>query len=297
MADHNTYLKYKRDQSHLVYWITHTSAQIIKKHPSESPNLANITTGVVSLATLKSLSGLIAKYSDQIPNTIFCLFESIINARYATHNFFLSLSASNPDPSVQKSNESHKCWINGLTEAFNTLGGEAWQSKRKNKSDAPQKDEHQVIFAKTFSTLSLDTSNTKGGRGDIDGDEIDDEDADVAEQAATTATGRPKQKSTMKGRKHKRGQKPNTKGKKVDTGSAPDLQEIPLESYRIIEDETGMMTDYLMAVYSLACNLLSPSLPTRCLASGSLSGLEQCCFRESMQYRNRDNQGHAKPNF
>jgi hypothetical protein len=254
MADQNTYLKYKRDQRHLVYWITHTSAHIIKQHPSESPAVAN-TTGVVSLAALQSLSGLIAKHLDQIPTTIFRLFESIIDARKATHNLFLKITGSNPDPDIQNSNESHKYWINGLTEAFNTLGGETWQSEKRGESDAPDEDVDQVIFTTAFSTLSLD-SNTKEGRQDVDGDDGDDEDADIAEQATATATGRSKQKPTKKRKKHGRGRKPRAKGKTVDTASSPDLQEVPLESYRVIEDEAGIVTDYLMAVYSLTRQLI-----------------------------------------
>lgn len=42
----------------------------------------------------------------------------------------------------------------------------------------------------------------------------------------------------------------------MDTASSPDLQEVPFESYRIIEDESGMVTDYLMAVYSLTRQLI-----------------------------------------
>lgn len=54
MADRNTYIKYKRDQRLLVYWIAHTSNQIIKTS-FKAPVAVN-TTGEVSLATLKSLS-------------------------------------------------------------------------------------------------------------------------------------------------------------------------------------------------------------------------------------------------
>jgi hypothetical protein len=183
------------------------------------------------------------------------LFESIIDARKATHNLFLKIAGSNPDPDIQKSNESHKYWINGLTEAFNTLRGETWHSGKRGESDAPDEAEDQVIFTNAFSTLSLD-SHKKEGRQDVDGDDGDDEDAGIAEQATATATGRSKQKPTKKRKKLGRARKPKAKGKTADTASSPDLQEVPLESYRIIEDEAGMVTDYLMAVYSLARQLI-----------------------------------------
>lgn len=63
------------------------------------------------------------------------------------------------------------------------------------------------------------------------------------------ASVRPKKRSTKKGKKGKRGRKPKGKGKPVV--NEPRLDEVPLESYRIIEDETGLVTDYLMAVYSI----------------------------------------------
>lgn len=37
----------------------------------------------------------------------------------------------------------------------------------------------------------------------------------------------------------------------METAPSPDLQDVPLESYHIIEDETGMVTDLLVAAYSL----------------------------------------------
>lgn len=54
------------------------------------------------------------------------------------------------------------------------------------------------------------------------------------------------QRSKGKGKKGKRG-KAKRKPKQPIEAS---LDEVPLESYRIIEDESGTITDYLMAVYS-----------------------------------------------
>lgn len=196
MADQNIYLKYKRDQRHLVYWITHTSAQIIKQHPFESSAIEN-ATGVVSLSTLKSLSGLIAKHAVEVPGSIFRLFESIIDARKATHNLFLKITASNPDPNILKSNESHLHWMNGLTEAFNALGGETWRSGNGGESDAPDEHEDQVIFRNRFSILSLD-SQVKEGQQTVNDDDSEDVNADVAEQATTTATAGSKKRPTKK---------------------------------------------------------------------------------------------------
>ena len=93
MADQNTYLRYKRYQKLLVYWITHTSNRIIKSFPSDAPTAAN-TTGEVSLSTLISLSGLIAKHINPIPTTIYRLFQSIIAAREQTYAVFQQIVAN-----------------------------------------------------------------------------------------------------------------------------------------------------------------------------------------------------------
>ncbi|KNG89764.1 hypothetical protein ANOM_002006 [Aspergillus nomiae NRRL 13137] len=239
MADKNTYLKYKRDQRLLVYWITNTSNQIIKTS-APGASIAINTTGKVSLATLKSLSELIAKYIKPIPPTIFRLFKSIIEARKNTHSQFLRIVASNPDPDIQKSNDAHRHWINGLTEAFNALGGESWLSEQKSNLDVADEDEEEVVFANKFSTLSLNVS-----AGEDQGHE-DEDDNDDEEQVAATV--RSKAKAGKKGKKGRRTRKPKTK---VATAAlTPCLDEVPLESYRIIEDETGIITDYLMATYS-----------------------------------------------
>lgn len=248
MADRNTYLKYKRDQRKLVNWIINTSAQIIKKLPSESSVTGN-TTGVVSLAALQSFSALIGKHLDPIPPAIFRLFESIIDARNQTHNLFLDLTASDKGPEIRRSNESHKHWINGLTQAFKALGGDSWKAGKNSQPEVSDEDAEQVIFANKFSTLSLGSeTNTEGEEVDESASEEEEIEAAAISTAGNTAK-RSKKKAPKKGKKGKKGRKPKT-------ANAPDLQDVPLESYRIIEDETGTVTDYLMAVYSLAQQMM-----------------------------------------
>ena len=242
MADQNTYLRYKRDQKLLVYWITHTSNNIIKSFPSDVSINVN-TTGEVRLSTLVSLSGLIAKYIKPIPATIYRLFQSIIAARKETHALFQQVVANCPDPDIEKSNISHKHWIDGLTEAFKALGGDLWGSERKGEKDgADEEDEDEVIFANKFSALSL-SGETKGE------DEEDEAEGESDEPSAAAAPARSQQKKSTKKKKGKRGKKSKGKGKHV--APEPKLEDVPFESYRIIEDETGIVTDYLMAVYSL----------------------------------------------
>lgn len=91
---------------------------------------------------------------------------------------------------------------------------------------------------------------------DADADDGGEEDAGTPEAAIRQAARRAKQKPSKKGKKNKRARKPKTKKKAVESTSGSDPQDIPLESYRIIEDETGMITDYLMAVYSITQQLV-----------------------------------------
>ncbi|WEW56191.1 hypothetical protein PRK78_001628 [Emydomyces testavorans] len=250
MAGHNTYLKYKRDQKLLVYWIIHTSNRIVKLFPSERSPPAN-TTGQISLSTLVSLSQLIAKHINPIPATIYRLFRSIIAARQEIHAIFRQLVAKHPDPETEKSNVSHKHWIDGLTEALKALGGELWISEQKNEikgaDEEDEEDEEEAIFTNIFSALRLD------------GEEVDEDDEVNAEEetkgpSIPAAPARRKKKPTRRGKKGKRGRKP--KGKPESADSAARLDEVPLEAYRIIEDESGLVTDYLMAVYSLITQLI-----------------------------------------
>ncbi|KAJ6181152.1 hypothetical protein N7519_011613 [Penicillium mononematosum] len=268
MADRYTYLKYKRDEKHIFNWIIHTSDHINKSFPSEAPVAAN-TTKTAPLARLKSLSALIAKHINPIPTDILRLFKSLIDARKETHDFFLRVKGLDLDPDIRRSNESHEHWINGLIDVFNALGGETWQSgsqfdpdapnedDRQTKErgeggteeidgDAPNEDKEQSIFENKFSALSLDSQMKEGGES---GKEESDEGANLAGSATPAASRRRK--------RNKRGRKAKGKRRSADTGSTTsDLQDVPLESYRIIEDESGMVTDYLMAVYSLASQLV-----------------------------------------
>ncbi|KAJ5332654.1 uncharacterized protein N7506_006437 [Penicillium brevicompactum] len=80
----------------------------------------------------------------------------------------------------------------------------------------------------------------------------DDGVTDVAAQASfDTPTKRPKRKPHKKTKHGKKGKHPKSESTAADSADASNLKKLPLESYRIIEDESGTPTDYLMAVYSL----------------------------------------------
>ncbi|RDL37370.1 uncharacterized protein BP5553_04803 [Venustampulla echinocandica] len=246
MADHNSYLAYKRDTRHLIYWMIRASNSIIKSSSSfptsDTTPITLNTTGQITVAALLPVSRLIATHISPIPSTIYRLFQSVIAVRTATHSLFQQVVAKQPDPEIEKSNASHKYFINALTEAFETVGGQVWASKQTSDAETlNEEDVDEVIFTNKFSALGIDGSN----------DEQEAEDAvgggpDGRSMGASTL---PKKKSTAKGKKGKRGKKAGGKSKSAVKEAS--IDEVPLESYRIIEDESGPITDYLIVVYSL----------------------------------------------
>jgi hypothetical protein len=147
-----------------------------------------------------------------------------------------------PDPEIERSNASHKRFIDVLTEAFAALGGEVWIETQKATTEALDgEDLEEIVFRNTFSSLDLDETN--------DGEEENNANEDPEGPSTNDPINHQKKKTTGKGKNRKRGRK--DKGKPKPAAKEPSLDEVPLESYRIIEDESGLVTDYLMAVYSL----------------------------------------------
>jgi hypothetical protein len=164
----------------------------------------------------------------------------VIEARKATHAAFKQIVTKEPDPELERSNASHKHFIDGLTTAFETLGGPAWLSGQSSKTGTLDEECFEdVIFTYKFANLDVGVS-----------DGVHGEDAEEhGNEIPVTTTARAEKKTSGRGKKGK-GHKKSKKQKKVAVKEAG-LEEVPLESYRIIEDESGLVTDYLMAVYAL----------------------------------------------
>ena len=127
MLTQNRYLAYKRGTNHLVYWVTHASNSIVQKliAAGHEPPAPLNKTGLATVSEIICMSKLIAQHADRIPPLIYRLFHSVIEARAAMHANFQRFTASNPDPEVEKSNASHKHFIDALTDAFEALGGKS----------------------------------------------------------------------------------------------------------------------------------------------------------------------------
>ncbi|KAK2763289.1 hypothetical protein FQN54_009925 [Arachnomyces sp. PD_36] len=248
MADQNSYLAYKRDTRHLLYWMIHAYNRIVKTSSplsifGDAPATVN-TTGQIKVSALVPIAKLIAEHINSVPSTIFRLFQSVIDARSAAYGLFQRIVARKPDPDMEKSNVSHKCFIDALTSAFKALGGDEWASQQKPKTGNLDEEDIQAdVFANKFSALGL---------GESDDEEEEEDEGEPHNRPVSAQKARLRKKPSGKGKKGKRGKK--AKGKPVV--KEPSLDEVPLESYGIIEDEDDAVTDYLMAVYSFFAELI-----------------------------------------
>ncbi|KAI0396786.1 hypothetical protein F5Y17DRAFT_59142 [Xylariaceae sp. FL0594] len=256
MAPLNPYLAYKRDTSRFIFWVVKTSNAIISSAPAlpeDAPKDYN-TSGQVTVPGLVSLCKLIAKYLNGTPAAILELLDSVIKARTALHESFKQFSSGISDPEIQRSNASHRHFIDALAEAFKLLGGTQWAEKRRNAASTTddQGDLDQVLFSNAFSALAL---NVEGGQEEGDDEHEAASDAELGQQPQPDPAPQRRQqkKSSGKGakRKHGKGAKKKKQQQQKQT-PAPVPEDLPVESYRIIQDTDGITTDYLMAVYALA---------------------------------------------
>ncbi|KAI0105575.1 hypothetical protein F4776DRAFT_471374 [Hypoxylon sp. NC0597] len=242
MATHNAYLAYKRDIQHLLYWIIHASNSIVDSGAASEDAEVTVplnTTGKITLPVLVFMSKLITKHISPIPPLIYHLFHRIIGSRC----FSCSVAQQgvvNPDPEFEKIYISHKHFIDAFAEAFRVLGGDTWAAKQDiGKEDLESEGTlEDIIFSQKFSNLKINEPEDEEGDQDENDEESDQETRAVnSTQRRQPRPGRGKK--GKKGKKSKKKQKPAT------------LDEVPLESYHIVEADNGTMTNYLMAVHAL----------------------------------------------
>lgn len=85
---------------------------------------------------------------------------------------FRQITAKKRDPEIEKSNASHKKFIDVLTEAFSSLRGEEWLAREKTAASSnEEEDMEDVVFSNVFSTLNVAGQNeAEGGDEDEDSD-------------------------------------------------------------------------------------------------------------------------------
>ena len=188
------------------------------------------STGHSTVSEIINMSKLIAEHVRPIPASVFRLFQGVIKARSTMYAAFQQMVNDTPDPDIERSNFTHKHFIEALTEAFEALGGANWANSAESQSERDDNDDQ--YFRNAFSVLSVSTNG--------------DDTASSADELRPPPR-RIQKKRTGKGKKNKKG-----KNAKQTTVPSPvpelPLADIPVESYRIINDRDGIVSEYLLAV-------------------------------------------------
>ncbi|CAH0053890.1 unnamed protein product [Clonostachys solani] len=257
MADRNLYATYKKDTRYLVYWMIHASNHILRGlETPEHDLLALNSTGQTTVSGLVAMSKLIAAHAIPVPSIIQRLLKSIIAARTQVHALFETLAGKDPDPELARSNASHKHFIDALMETFNVLGGSALTSSQPDNPNE-EADLDEFIFSNKFSALGVTTGQAVESESDTDDSELEIQNAPRSQQGPKAGRGK-KSKGKKKGRSKRKS------GRAKPTIREADLDHLPLESFRIIEDFNedkeegyGIITDYLVAVYYVFREIIS----------------------------------------
>ena len=163
----------------------------------------------------------------------------MIAARTTYYKIFQELLAETADPELERSNQSHKYVIDAFNQAFEILGGPAWQEALKQAGDNHVAVDLEETFTNKFMALKITGGEMKE---DSEGGEDSETDIKVADHP-------PHRSQKEKSKKGARGKKSKTKQKKSFADDVPD--DVPLESYRIIEAGDQMiMTEYLIGAYA-----------------------------------------------
>lgn len=268
---------YKQDTQRLLFWIIHAFNTILQSSAAaelgsdEHQNRQNVT-GQVTVKELIAIARTISKHTACVPGAVYRKLQSVTRARRAMYKTFQQLAALNPrpDPEMEESNATHKYFIDALHKVFEVLGGPAWvrEQQGETRSQAARADGgkeaeldaeldadvEKANFSNKFAALGFGNSAhgapdtaAVDSRGDDESD--GDEESDVEPRSAAAGHQR---RQTRPGRgKKKKGGKRAKKNKQVAKPAHLTLDQVPLESYRIIEDADGIVTDYLLAVYAL----------------------------------------------
>ncbi|KAF2021946.1 hypothetical protein BU24DRAFT_446839 [Aaosphaeria arxii CBS 175.79] len=150
---------------------------------------------------------------------------------------FQQMTDANPDPEIERKNVTHKHFIDALSDALVALGGDPQSASNFSSVEEGAPDE--AIFQNKFAALSL---------GQLKDDEDDGGSSEDDDHPTQTRTRKKKAGRGKKGKRSRRSKKKPASG----STEKPAIAEVPVESYRIIEDKDGLISDYLLAVYAVA---------------------------------------------
>ncbi|KAI4772177.1 hypothetical protein E4T52_12831 [Aureobasidium sp. EXF-3400] len=145
------------------------------------------------------------------------------------------MASNNKDEEMDKSNETHKYFIDRLVEAFEILGGSQWATNQDTESNKAQTREEieEVIFSNAFSALDIHQC------ADVSDDEADSETLPATKHSQKPEKAKCNQRSKQK------------KNKRTRVANDPDILDVPLESYCLVDGPEGIHADYKMALVSV----------------------------------------------
>ncbi|KAF2220571.1 hypothetical protein BDZ85DRAFT_28561 [Elsinoe ampelina] len=230
MDNRNAYLGYKQDTQQLLHWMLRASNTIIKAGRSSDPNIKMNTTGQIKLVDILPVAHLIHDHVRKVPSMIFSMLQNIIAARTNFHRMYedMCVNSSHEDPVLIASNRSHAHFISVLRAAFTVLGGDQWLTR----ASSGQGSGHVDDTTKGFLLLRLQSES-----------ETSDTEADTEQVFKSVHQKRPR-KVKSKGKQTK-------EQRKTPQSATADLDDLPLQSYKILQDAETALTDYHMALHSL----------------------------------------------
>lgn len=274
IATRDSYVGYKQDTQRLLEWMWKTTKLILKTRPAGDGG-SGLPWGVspsgeTNVAGLVSMASLIADHGAPVSSSIYRLLMSIIRARSSHYAAFMDYASIFPDQEIEKSNSMHRHFIDSLMEIFSILGGISWWDKqmeandlaskrstseppasKRSNSDSEQIEEIKgVIFSNKFASLNFADDGPSEPQQEAES-ESEVSEAEINYRKKTSNKNKKKGKG-KKGKKTPKAQKTEVKRRaKVDS----DLDEISAKSYRILEDNGDLMTNYTMAILSITAEL------------------------------------------
>ncbi|KXH49545.1 hypothetical protein CSIM01_03833 [Colletotrichum simmondsii] len=222
MASRQSYLGYKRDTNLLLSWMRDKTNSVIKSSDAFPQEIYKSTH--VRVKDLSSMASLIVAGQVKVPSKVFYWLRSVIRARIAHYDSWVTIVSMNPDVKVEESNSSHRHFIDTLP-----VKGPGAQATQFKKVAEVVED---FIFYNMFSALDLGEDKQTSEPESESGNE-----SQIVSQN--------KKKRFDKGKKNKKGK---AKSKGSERAHAPDSdKEAPLECFRILEADEDLMDEYSMA--------------------------------------------------
>ncbi|TDZ24357.1 hypothetical protein Cob_v003445 [Colletotrichum orbiculare MAFF 240422] len=251
-AAQDSYLAYKKRTNQFVVEMITKAKFILRTQPTTEDDfelLKQMTrTGTMNVAALVALAELISRHTDAVymSGATFRMLLSIIQSRKAQHTAFVDHLSIFPDAEIQRSNDSHKHFIDTLIKVFTILGGNAWLDQQMAFNNLTTNVTHErdveevkeIIFSNKFASLKLDH-----GEDNVESDS--DSDTSTLGPALPKKSKKRRGKGKKKQKKKKKGLKQDAKQSKV---ARLEADEVSLDSYRILEEDDDLMTSYVTAV-------------------------------------------------